>query len=65
MDPIVGRGEALRAVGRVRDQYDLARLVVRYGIAIGFADGEFVRAEQETIRDICNELRLNPGEFLS
>lgn len=65
MDPIVGRGEALRAVGRVRDQYDLARLVVRYGIAIGFADGEFARSEQETIRDICNELRLNPGEFLN
>lgn len=65
MDPIVGRGEALRAVGRVRDQYDLARLVVRYGIAIGFADGQFERSEQETIRDICNELRLNPGEFLS
>lgn len=65
MDPIVGRGEALRAVGKVRDQYDLSRLVVRYGIAIGFADGEFARAEQETIRDICNELRLNPGEFLS
>lgn len=65
MDPIVGRGEALRAIGRVRDQYDLARLVVRYGIAIGFADGQFARSEQETIRDICNELRLNPGEFLS
>lgn len=65
MDPIVGRGEALRAIGKVRDQYDLARLVVRYGIAIGFADGEFARIEQETIRDICNELRLNPGEFLS
>lgn len=65
MDPIMGRGEALRAVGRVRDQYDLARLVVRYGIAIGFADGQFERSEQETIRDICNELRLNPGEFLS
>lgn len=65
MDPIVGRGEALRAVGRVRDQYDLARLVVRYGVAIGFADGQFARSEQETIRDICNELRLNPGEFLS
>lgn len=65
MDPIMGRGEALRAVGRVRDQYDLARLVVRYGVAIGFADGQFERSEQETIRDICNELRLNPGEFLS
>lgn len=65
VDPIVGRGEALRAVGKVRDQYDLARLVVRYGIAIGFADGQFDAPEQETIRDICNELRLNPGEFLS
>lgn len=65
LDPIVGRGEALRAVGKVRDQYDLARLVVRYGIAIGFADGQFARSEQDTIRDICHELRLNPGEFLS
>lgn len=65
MDPIVGRGEALRAIAKVRDQYDLARLVVRYGIAIGFADGGFNNAEQHTIRDICNELRLNPAEFLS
>lgn len=64
-DPIIGRGEALRAVGKVRDQYDLARLVVRYGIAIGFADGGFSNVEQHTIRDICNELRLNPEEFLS
>lgn len=64
-DPIAGRAEALRAVGKVKDREDLSRLVVRYGIAIAFADGQLALPEQDAIRDICFELRLNPGEFLS
>ncbi|RBW67692.1 TerD family protein [Bacillus taeanensis] len=64
-DPIVGKGEAMRAVGKVNDKREIARLVVRYCIAIGFADGHFEPREQQIVSEICHELQLNPNEFLS
>lgn len=64
-DPIIGRAEAFRALGRVRTKPDIARLIARYCIAIGYADGNFDQNEQHMVRDICNELGLNPAEFLA
>jgi stress response protein SCP2/tellurite resistance protein len=64
-DPIVGKGEAFKAVAKVNDKREIARLVVRYCIAIGFADGHFEPREQQVVSEICHELRLNPNEFLS
>lgn len=64
-DSIIGRAEAFRAIGRVRSKPEIARLVARYCIALGFADGHFDPSEKQTVSDICMELGLNPHEFLS
>ncbi|WP_080848570.1 TerD family protein [Cytobacillus gottheilii] len=65
MDPIIGRAEAFKAVGRVRSKPEIARLVARYCIAIGYADGHFDPNEKQAVTEICMELGLNPHEFLS
>jgi stress response protein SCP2/tellurite resistance protein len=64
-DRMLGRAEAFRALGRIRTKPEIARLVARYCIAIGYADGHFDPNEQQTVADICRELGLNPAEFLA
>ncbi|MBU8880380.1 TerD family protein [Bacillus sp. FJAT-29790] len=64
-DSIIGRAEAFKALGRVRSKPEIARLVARYCIAIGYADGHFDPSEQQVVSQICMELGLNPQEFLS
>jgi stress response protein SCP2/tellurite resistance protein len=65
IDRMVGRAEAFRALGKIRSKPEIARLVARYCIAIGYADGNFDHNEMQMVSDICRELGLNPGEFLS
>lgn len=64
-DQMIGRAEAFKALGKVRSKPEIARLVARYCIAIGYADGHFDQNEQRVVADICYELGLNPQEFLS
>jgi len=64
-DRITGRAEAFRALGKIRTKPEIARLVARYCIAIGYADGNFDNNEKQMVSDICHELGLNPAEFLS
>ncbi|MBT2696720.1 TerD family protein [Bacillus sp. ISL-40] len=64
-DRILGRAEAFRALGKIRTKPEIARLVARYCIAIGYADGNFDNNEKQMVSDICRELGLNPAEFLS
>jgi stress response protein SCP2/tellurite resistance protein len=65
VDRMIGRAEAFRALGKIRSKPEIARLVARYCIAIGYADGNFDHNEMQMVSDICRELGLNPGEFLS
>jgi len=64
-DHNLGRAEAFRALGRIRTKPEIARLVARYCIAIGYADGHFDQSEKQMVADICRELGLNPAEFLA
>ncbi|WP_420490549.1 TerD family protein [Neobacillus drentensis] len=64
-DRMMGRAEAFRALGKIRTKPEIARLVARYCIAIGYADGNFDNNEKQMVSDICRELGLNPAEFLS
>jgi stress response protein SCP2/tellurite resistance protein len=64
-DRMMGRTEAFRALGKIRTKPEIARLVARYCIAIGYADGNFDNNEKQMVSDICRELGLNPAEFLS
>lgn len=63
-DPVIGRAEAYKALGKVRTKPEIARLIARYCIAIGYADGHFDQNEKQMVSDICRELGLNPSEFL-
>lgn len=63
-DPIVGRAETFKALGRVRTKPEIARLIARYCIAIGYADGNFDQNEKQMVSEICRELGLNPADFL-
>lgn len=60
----IGKAEALCAIGKFRDNVDLARLIIRAGIVIGSADGNFDPSEKEAVRDICKELGQNPDDFV-
>ncbi len=64
-DRMMGRAEAFRALGKIRTKPEIARLIARYCIAIGYADGNFDNNEKQMVNDICRELGLNPAEFLS
>jgi tellurium resistance protein TerD len=64
-DRMMGRAEAFRALAKIRTKPEIARLVARYCIAIGYADGNFDNNEKQMVSDICRELGLNPAEFLS
>ncbi|TCO71841.1 tellurium resistance protein TerD [Marinisporobacter balticus] len=64
-DFMLGKAEGLRAIGKMRSKPDAARLIVRLCCAIGFADGEFSPVEKRIVHEICQELLLNPAEFVS
>ncbi|MFZ5968011.1 MAG: TerD family protein [Bacillota bacterium] len=64
-DAVMGKAEALKVIGKLRAKPDAARLVVRLCCAIGFADGEFSDIEKRIVHEICQEVHLNPAEFIS
>jgi tellurium resistance protein TerD len=64
-DPMIGRAEALRVVGKMRPKPEAARLLVRICCAIGYADGEFSDVEKHVVADICRELNLSLSEFIA
>ena len=63
-DQMLGKAEALRAIGKLASKPEAARLVVRLCCAIGFADGEFAPVEKKVVEEICREVNLDPREFI-
>jgi len=63
-DSMMGKAEALRAVGKLASKPEAARLVVRLCCAIGFADGEFAPVEKKIVEEISREVNLDPREFI-
>lgn len=62
-DAAIGKAEALKAVGKLRNNVDAARLLVRVCIAVGASDGNFDPSEREAAKQICKELGLNASDF--
>ena len=58
-----GRSRALAVIGRIADDDDEARLLVRLCLAVSRADGVFQDEERERIIEICERLGLAPDEF--
>lgn len=59
----IGRAEALKIIGKVRNNPEQARMVVRVAGVIASADGDFDEKEKAVIKQICQELGLNHEEF--
>ncbi len=62
-DHSIGKAQALRVIGRLKNNPEAGRLLVRVCCAIGLADGDFDADEQAVVRDICAELGLPAEDF--
>jgi tellurite resistance protein TerB len=59
---MIGKGEALRAVHKIRANEEAAKLLIRVCCAVGMTGGDLDDNERAVIREICFELRLNPND---
>jgi tellurite resistance protein TerB len=62
-DVLIGKQESLRVIAKFNSKPDIGRVIVGVCCAVGAADGDFDNTEKEAVRNICNVLGLNPGEF--
>ena len=62
-DRILGKATILQVIGRISNNTEQSKLLVRVVCAIGAADGDFDKDEQAVAAEICRELGLQPGEF--
>ncbi|TQM26083.1 tellurite resistance TerB family protein [Nocardia bhagyanarayanae] len=62
-DPAFGRAHVLQQIGKAAGKPAEAQAVVQIGIMIGNADGSFDQAEVAAVREACQILRLDPGQF--
>ncbi|GFK95297.1 hypothetical protein NNJEOMEG_03156 [Fundidesulfovibrio magnetotacticus] len=62
-DPLIGKGECLKAIAPLRKRPEEARLMVLVCCAIGTADGCFDANEKQAVREICAALEQNPKDF--
>jgi len=60
---MIGKGEALKAVHKIRANEEAAKLLVRVCCAIGMTSGDLDHNEKTVIKEICFELGLNPNDF--
>lgn len=64
LDVAMGRDECKKALAKIVNTDEEARkLVVRVGILIGGADGDFDDNEKAVMRDVCRTLNLRPTDF--
>ena len=59
----IGKTNALKTIGKIKGKDDQARVLVRVVCAIGAADGDFDDDEKAAVREIAQDLGLNPKEF--
>lgn len=62
-DPHIGKATALQTISKIGKNPDEARMLVRVCCAIGAADGDFDPDEKAVVREICQELSLDPAQF--
>ncbi|MEY2666288.1 MAG: hypothetical protein RLZZ384_459 [Pseudomonadota bacterium] len=62
-DKDIGEAKAYLAIGKMKNNGDAGRLLVRMIIAIASSDGNFDSHEQSVASKIAKELTLNPSEF--
>lgn len=63
-DAQIGEAEALKVVSGIKNKPAEARLLVRACCVIAAADGNFDQDERAAVTRMCQELGLDPAEFL-
>lgn len=59
----IGKRQALNAIVKIKEKEEEAKLLITVCCAIGAADGDFDKDEKKIVREMCQELRLNPADF--
>ncbi|MDM8526195.1 tellurite resistance TerB family protein [Desulfococcaceae bacterium HSG8] len=59
----IGKAEALKVISKISKNPEEAKMLVRVCCAVGTADGDFDEGEKRIVREICQELNLDPNEF--
>ena len=62
-DKDIGEAKAYQALGKMKNNKDAARLLVRMIIAVAASDGNFDEKEKVVARKIARELGVEPSEF--
>ncbi len=62
-DHMIGKQEAMNAIAKIKGNQEEARMCVTVCCAIGAADGDFDKNEQQIVKEICNTLNISPTEF--
>jgi tellurite resistance protein TerB len=63
-DAQIGEAEALKVVSGIKNKTADARLLIRACCVIAAADGNFDEDERAAVTRMCQELSLDPAEFL-
>ena len=58
-----GKIETLQAIGKLKGKEDQGRACIQLGIIIGGADGDFDPDEKKAVKEACNAVGVNAGEF--
>lgn len=59
----IGKMEALKAIGKIKNNPEAAQVLISVCCAIGASDGDFDEKEKMIVREICQAVNLNPGDF--
>ncbi|QYF94912.1 tellurite resistance TerB family protein [Massilia sp. PAMC28688] len=62
-DKDIGEAKAYQALGKMKNNKDASRLLVRMIIAVAASDGNFDENEKVVARKIARELGVEPSEF--
>ena len=62
-DKDIGEAKAYQALGKMKNNKEAARLLVRMIIAVAASDGNFDEKEKVVARKIARELGVEPSEF--
>lgn len=58
-----GKADCILAISKAKSDPDKAGAIIRMGVAIGNADGDFDDKEKAVVAEVAKQLRLNPEDF--
>lgn len=59
----IGKAEAFKAINKLKDNKEVAKVLIQVCIAVGKADGDFDENERKVVNEICEALELPKLSF--